>query len=302
MEQSNYSQDVINESYQKFLVANSLEKLALSNKNSYEFRNVLERYLMTAYPHQYSIKAFENLEKEMKKKRIEPRVVLIKKITTIINSKPSIGKPILEIREEKYKVIMYYGEFVFEIPKLRYQLLRTFGDDYDILQCALEYKSLLPSSQQWAIPLKEYQKYVAEGATIEGFASPFNSQIIVVDRRLHYCSLFEHDKKFGSLGNFFDQDFAGQTVIVNPPFVESILQAAAEKCDRELATHPCKFVFYGPEWNDSPFYQILRKSAFLIKEEVLVAGSYHYEDLLTNKPIKANYNSVIFTLAAEAND
>ena len=39
MEQSNYSEDVINESYQKFLVANSLEKLALSNKNSYEFED-----------------------------------------------------------------------------------------------------------------------------------------------------------------------------------------------------------------------------------------------------------------------
>jgi hypothetical protein len=58
---------------------------------------------------------------------------------------------------------------------------------------------------------------------VEGFASPFNSQIMrLIDefptKKLNFCSLSECDSQFGSLGNFFDQNWRFTEPFDNPCF------------------------------------------------------------------------------------
>jgi hypothetical protein len=76
------------------------------------------------------------------------------------------------------------------------------------------------------------------GVTIEGFASPFNSQIIRFsdkDLPMQFCSLFpDVDAIFGSIGSFFDNEFAGTKVTINPPFILDIMNRTADKCIEDL--------------------------------------------------------------------
>jgi hypothetical protein len=112
---------------------------------------------------------------------------------------------------------------------------------------------------------------------------------------LKYCSLMPIDKKFGSIGNFYDQNFDGKFAVVNPPFVEKYLETAAQKCIEEVNKHKkCKFVFYGPNWTDAEFYKMMEDAG--AKKKILKRGTYEYEDLLTLKTIPAKFDSVVFTL------
>jgi len=293
----------LKDAYKRYLTVLELENFTntFENRNQYELHNILERYLLTAYPDLTSKKASKHMIKQLKEKHLP--VTIHDQVQEII-SKDMVTKP----QKASYKVIgdkvlLTYGKFKFTLPKYRFDILSKRGSLEEIILCALEVSSLMPASQQWGIPLSEYRKYVAEGATIEGFASPFNSQIMRLTEEpcssksdLAFCSLSKSDTPFGSLGNFFDQDFEGRTVIVNPPFIESLLKKAARKCISELEEHPCKFIFYGPNWADSPFYDILEKSKYKVSKTVLPKFKHNYEDLMRGKNIKATFNSVVFVL------
>jgi hypothetical protein len=287
------------ELYARYLTVRKLADLSakyhLKGKDAYELRNILERYLMLAYPDLTSEAASAGMIKQLAEKSLP--AAIHDTVLKIVNT-PSTHSDKLVFTEDLSTpmITLTYGKIKINIPKYRYDILRKQGSPEEILHCALSYSTLLPGSQQWAIPLREYERMVGEGATIEGFASSFNSQIVNVSPELKYCSLMECDKKFGSLGNFFDQNFEGKTVIVNPPFIEDILEKAARKCLEELEAHPCKFIFYGPAWTDSPFYELLDKSSYKVSRRDLQKFTYEYEDLLLNKTIKAPFNSVVYVL------
>lgn len=330
--------------YSKYLTVRKLGELCneLPQRDSYELHNILERLLITSYPNLISAEAEVMLKKELHQKHLDKMYVKIMEIIKL----PIVGlSNKLRVEFLMPNVTFKYGQFEKTISKYRYDILsRRFSYDElnqdvfeeelnkNILECMLEYEALLPGSQQWAIPFFEYRKMVEdEGATIEGFASPFNSQIIRIDPSLNFCSLVPSDRNFGSLGNFFDQDFTGKTATVNPPFIESILEAAARKCidqleqkdeaknkeeknkvgkkeedknkedknkeDKNKVGNPkSKFIFYGPEWTDSKFYELLNNSKYKKTRRDLRKFTYEYEDLLTGKTIKAPFNSVVFTL------
>lgn len=279
--------------YERFNAMNATAKVLETLPNHYESRNILERFSIMGYPNLKTKRSLETMKRELNEKRIPNLYVQIVKA---LNTKPVEPITGLSLKHVNNTVIIKYGEFEMKIPSYRYDILKRFGTDNEILECAVEYGSLLPKSQQWAVPLEEYKKFVEQGATIEGFASPFNSQIIRISPDLKYCSLLEYDKKFGSLGNFFNQDFVDKTVIVNPPFIEDILEKASHKCISELDKHKSKFIFYGPSWSDSKFYKLLSESKYKTSQTTLYKNTYYYEDLLNDKKIPARFNSVIFTL------
>ena len=286
----------LDKKYKKYLIVQELEKMAKQYSNYYELHNILERYLITSYPQLFTMEAFTKMKEELKEKRFLVDEIG-NKVQRIVMKNPVLsGKRESGMKEEGEDIILTYGEFEMRTPKYRYQILAKKGNLDDILKSALELSSLMPGSQQWAIPLDKYKEYVREGVSIEGFASAFNSQIIRVDPSLSFCSLFDSDKVFGSLGNFFEVDFLGKEVVVNPPFIESILEKAAEKCVETLDRGKGKFIFYGPSWKDAGFYRILERSKYKIREETLEKGKYFYEDLMTGKLVPAKFNSVVFVL------
>lgn len=296
----------VSESYKRYCIVNSLEDLILKYPNQYELHNILERFIITAYPNLTSPDAETNMITQLKEKRLPS--IIYNKVLELIKNPPCAKLPVLKVSNNDNVVTFNYGILNFTMPKYRYDLLKKNGSDEDIVQCILEYASLMPSSQQWSIPLQEYKKYVLNAKTdvVEGFASPFNSQIMrlideLPNKKLNFCSLAECDKQFGSLGNFFEQDFTGKTVIVNPPFIESILHSAAKKCLETLDKGDANFIFYGPAWYDSPFYELLDsdtiKQKYNVTKRILPKFKHSYEDLLTNKFIKATFNSVVFEVS-----
>lgn len=183
-----------------------------------------------------------------------------------------------------------------------------------LLIAALKYEAMLPRGQHWAIPLEEYKQFNPD---IEAFASPFNSQIILLGTEGYYCSIIEEDILFGSIGDFFDQDFTneffdGVRVVINPPFIELLLKESAKVALIINEPIPCiskrntdsallntdipkrntkEFVFYGPYWTDASFFRILESE---FEYEVLEKGTYYYEDPNRNTIIEARFSSVRF--------
>jgi len=284
----------IDELYQHYLSVKELEGIVDEYSNPYELHNILERYLMTSFPDLESEKASSQMVKELALKHLP--ATIHDRVLKIVRKDQKLGPRKLSKKAIGNMIELQYGDFKFQTPKYRFAILSKQGKLKDIMKSALVLASLMPSSQQWAIPLSEYKKYIEQGATIEGFASPFNSQIMRIDSNLNYCSLSEYDEIFGSLGNFFDQDFDGKTVVVNTPFIEAIQKQAAEKCLSELESHPCKFIFYGPDWNDADFYQLLDKSPYKISKRVLPKYKHDVEDLIKGEKIKAKFGAVVFIL------
>lgn len=257
----------------------------------YETCNAIERYLLAAYPDFISENALKQLKTELDRKNIDKYDEMVEILKAPLEKIPK--KLVLETDIVGNMVKLKFGLFEKQIPKYRFDILSKSGSDEDILELCLNYGRIMASGQHWSIPLETYKKYVAEGATVEGFASALNSQIMRIDKPgLHFCSLMDIDKQFGSLGNFFDQDFAEKFVIVNPPFIEEILERAANKCIEEVRRHKCKFVFYGPNWTDAKFYKLLEVVA---KKEILRKGEHEYEDLLHGRIVDAKFESVVFT-------
>ena len=286
----NGGMEILNDTYSEYLKIHKLKSLGrqLDNKKKYELHNSIERYLISAYPDFINNAALKKLADELKHQKINLYNQVLKILEEPFEKTPK-GLQLKIIKMED-KVHIKYGLFETDIPKYRYDILKKFGSDEDILEVCLVYSRILFGSQHWAIPLDKFKEYVEQGASIEGFASPFNSQIMRIDKPgLHYCSLMEIDKKFGSLGDFFDQDFSNKFVVVNPPFIESVLKRAAEKCLSEKG----KFVFYGPNWTDAEFYTLLEAAG--AKKEILKKGEHEYEDLLHDRRVVARFESVVFT-------
>ena len=80
----------------------------------------------------------------------------------------------------------------------------------DTAQMILRYESMARGGQHWSIPQRQYKHlYKTWGVRWEAFASPLNSGLIDLPGT-SYCSLFSHDKMFGSVGNFFSYPLYGR--------------------------------------------------------------------------------------------
>jgi Phosphorylated CTD interacting factor 1 WW domain len=321
--------------YMATMKAKRLNELINEYKNNYELHNIVERYIVTNYNTSRNFffgdsASIEKLKGELADKGFpesfyDKMQIIIE--ANLADDGPNMA-PIVTI--EANRAYISYGEFTFDIPKYRYELLKSMGDDMEIARAAMRYYCLLPGGQQWAIALEDYEEYVKEAKMwlsranngqsgpnvansgqlgpnetksgqidtnmiIEGFSGPFNSQIIRLGP-YSFCSLFEEDKVFGGLGSFFDQDFSGKFVIVNPPYVESLLIQAAVKILEQLDKGNCKFIFVGPYWADSQFVALLGQSKYLVGQIVKQKGQRWFEDLYSGKKIKAIFNVVNYHL------
>lgn len=141
------------------------------------------------------------------------------------------------------------------------------GDNFinDVKCLALRYKALetlqpLPSLQG-KVPEKVYNLFPEDA--IEAFASPFNAQF------KRYCSKFDIDGLFGSMGSFFDLDLQNELVIANPPFTNTILTMMVNKIE---ASPSNSFICIVPRWEDAEWFIRLKK---LASETLQLEGEKH---------------------------
>ena len=134
---------------------------------------------------------------------------------------------------------------------------------------ALRYAALAPGGQQWGLPRAHVRFLYDEfGVRNEAFASPINSRLLGLPGA-RFCSLFpDTDGVFGSIGDFFAADMAAHpgNWVVNPPFVEELLERAARKCIAAVAAaraagRALTVFFVAPDWRDAEFHRLLAVAA-----------------------------------------
>jgi hypothetical protein len=297
----------------------------------YEFKNIFERWLLNsanivdAADYIFASDVLKNINHELnknfiyemlEKKLCSPKLAnyilndIIKKASTFLNKKDDYAKE--EITDS---IVIYnytnYREMTFrkykkEIANDRYQILSKAGDE-NILIAALRYAGIISSSQHWQMPIDKYREYVEKyGVNLEGFASPFNSQLLLINQG-NFCSLFlDTDKVFGSIGNFFDADLQNKVVAVNPPYVLSILDNMAKKCISECEKaeklgNKIKLFIIMSAWRDTEAYISLSKSKYLLESSELKPMEHFYTDASdvrsgASKQIPAKFTTALFVL------
>jgi hypothetical protein len=300
----------------KLLIINKKISEIMTLSDHPKYRKPVERFLMANAQSgdvfnfdQHSLNKFKD---ELKSKGID--TIIAQQIQEIIRSKQTASLSNLKKNITERYVSYELYDYKFEFTRARYNRLigvkhvsddiitaavRPRGTDLVIVDNAvLIYMTLRPKSQQLAITRGEYEAYASEGVVLEAFASPFNSQVIMMETRNNYfCSLFEkYDRPFGSLGNFFALTPAKikkiDVIVINPPFVEDILLAAAKKAVTLRRKH-MRIIFRGPRWEDAAFYKYLA-SIKGVEVNIFEAGAHSYENCFTGEEFIAPFASVDF--------
>lgn len=112
---------------------------------------------------------------------------------------------------------------------------------------------------------------------VECFASPLNC------RYERYFSAFpDTDRVFGSLGSFFDYDFAqsGGSFQANPPFVSSFILAMCQTMERglEKSEEPLMFSVFVPAWTETAGWKALNDSKYLRKHCLMDQSAHYYAE------------------------
>lgn len=314
----------ISKEYNRYITNKSIldifHKCCISTKQKYEMKNIVERWLLSkcqsfASEYEFDKKMLEEISEKKIAENDNIMDLVKQKINEFENFEYIPENHNIEILEakdikdsNKYKIIKYKN-FEKRISTERFNILMKYGTPKQILIAALRYESVINTSQQWHISLDCYREYIEKyDVDIEGFASPFNSQILLLHSNPKFCSLFKDtDEIFGSLGDFFNQTFINHSVSVNPPFIISILDKMADKCIKECelaenTNNKVRFFIIMAAWRDSYAYKTLTYSKYMKYMIELYPNKHFYNDsnyLEYGEPKKiiAKFSSVIFVLS-----
>lgn len=221
-----------------------------------------------------------------------------------------------------------FGRFSHKFSPMRLSLMATMAAsragcstrDIRIIEritiAALCYNALVPLTQQWNIPPRAYDVMIQEyGATLEGFASPFNSQMMRymmpnmrdADTRA-FCSIFPRiDAPFGSVGSFFDEspatELCGRVSVLNPPFIEDILARTVKKCIADLgrATSPTRIFIIVPNWRDSPCLSTLTQCSY-VERRLALPCCYYVDAMRADLYVSMHVSQSLFVLSRYCRD
>lgn len=284
--------------------------------SDYELKNIMERWLLTVSQlpdkqDEILTTSNDNINQKMLSEMMDKNIpnadtiyeYIIQKTNEWL-SKTSYDESELPIIDNNRIIINNYQR---TLPPGKLDILLGMNDSLVLLgTMVMRYASLLVGGQQWALPI-ELHRYMVENyqVTIEGFASPINSQILNIDTHLHYCSLFyDTDAIYGSLGSFFGNTFNNCHVYANPPYVDAIMNATADKViDSCRNANFVRFFITVPEWTDAEYYHKLLTSEFLVYDYGFAKGKHYYVD--TNdgyKKIPTTFGTHLFILAVNVQD
>lgn len=290
-------------------------------RNLYEFINCLERLFISllqsgsfpsklSYVNKCVIKFLSELDEKniiipkliMKMNEFYDKIIKESKIDKIIISKKICAD--IDYAEGSIK----YLEFFHFIPSVRLNLmkekLREIYKESVIIDniiglTVIKYNNILNVGNQWRINMNFYNAlYNKYKINIEGFASPLNAAFL--SKHIPFCSIFESDKCFGGIGNFFDlNELDGKTISINPPFIESLINRVYEKCNEWLNRYSIKLILILPDWKDAKYYNNFMNSKYLIEYKIYKKGKLPVEHV-NGKEIKVkknNYNMIFLVLS-----
>ena len=156
-----------------------------------------------------------------------------------------------------------------------------------ILMPMLRYMGICDLYQQWSMPEKFYSDLVNKGYNCEGFASPFNSQMLVLDYKngtndTVFCSLFpDVDAPFGCIGNFFSVDLTNKKTVMVPPIIDEITLMLS----KYISDHP----------NQNMMLVNINKPHSFGPEKIIIStADYYFENkTLTNQVVNFNYGHTL---------
>jgi hypothetical protein len=296
---SNSLQDCINLHIQSEILINMSKELNV--KNIYEYMNCLERLLITReLKRQDYIKEYKprlQFFKELRDKNIRMSVKKVHsalKGQNIQNIKAVNLTKLVECKnqwsvnihitwpDQDHKQI-HTKNILFNTTMSHAKNIWLSGFNKNrVAELLLRYNALIGRGQQWAVPLKQYQHLKLKyHINYEGFASPLNYAC-----ENKYCSLYKEDRLFGSIGNFFDiclyDADAERNWMINPPFIEVILDKTANKILKEVTYAEenkiqLRIICIFPTWEDMQAYDRLNNSPRLRHKEILKKKKHYYE-------------------------
>lgn len=159
----------------------------------------------------------------------------------------------------------------------------------DIIYLILKYYFLgIDTGFFWSIDRDIYDRLIDINDNkycIECFASPLNHTID------NYCSLYEEDKIFGSLGNFFTyadciiKNNLEKRLVINPPYTELMIEKTIEKIiEIKEYVNKTEFFILLPYWEDMECIKNLinrNDSEYIIVED----GQYILYNHIKNEDI-----------------
>lgn len=184
-----------------------------------------------------------------------------------------------------------YKDYTTTLEASRYQVLMNKGTLTELVISALTYESILGNKRQWAGSLELFQRLHDEGVTIEGMASPFNCQLLMIDPNARFCSLFPmEDRPFGSIGSFFNNDYPGEHVFLHPPRIVEFIDRMVQYCIAQKTAFPdCRFTMIIPPYKDTKYYQLLVEAGATIQEQ---RGLDYSINVKTGQRFEARYEQM----------
>lgn len=234
---------------------------------------------------------------------------LVEYVVSTINQTISKGvsppKNTAAARIRIYRTRLTYRNFMIDLPKLTIAKLKR-GNKRDMMIVVMRYCTIILKSQQWSIPKKLFDLlYTTYNVRFEGFASPLSSNF-VNRKRAMYCSMFDCDKAYGSIGNFMDIDMlapiAGVTIpkigwVLHPPYVDSVLMETSAKIlraldDAKLMNVNLFIVLVMPYWPESRHYDRLKQTHHPYAELIMTRNTHYYEN--HGKVVGSSFDTVVF--------
>lgn len=293
----------------------------LTYSNEYEYLNIVERWTMTLGGDVQS----EDKDVIFSERKLELTYDGTKKLLEEIGSKKireSVGVKLIESTREWLRqdnpitsvTITLTGRVLRLVPEVGKPYIYVFPEDLlnallergtlEQLACVcLRYACILQQAQQWANPTEFYDILVNKySASIEGFASPLNSRIILQSKDAVFCSLFpDVDAPFGSVGSFFDQSYVGKTATICPPYTififDGIYDKTLEQIEEAKKTGQSLRLVYGlPDWHDVKLIDFLETSEYVVYKKFVPNFEYSFFDSKNGAIIPATFANRYYIL------
>lgn len=307
------------------LLNHMVTKYSQYKSSVYEFHNIIERLLMsmcnstlksrlcgpwTVY---YYITRVDPFIKQMHVELVQKcgvgkyAIDIVEYIVNAINTFVSNDVPTYDTKGvvKIYKTRLSYRSFNIELHALQIAKLKRFNK-HMMLAMIIRYCIIIIKSQQWSIPnglfKVLYQKY---NVRFEAFASPLNNGL-KVHKNTKYCSLFDIDKNFESIGNIFDINMSSPISdvklnnvgwIAHPPYIPSIMSATFDKIKEGLDSAQLRgvkmfVILIVPYWPDSEMYMKIKRTHHHYTEIVMTRHTHFYEN--HGRYINSSFDTSIF--------
>lgn len=299
---------------------NHVANLCDFNPTNGEYLNILERLLLTlanepidgdaifsAAKLKDNHPAVKKMFGELADKRL-PRSLgtrILADSRTWLKTKNNVTNVRVQFINKILKLTPNVGKvFVYAFPdNLLIKLLRR-GSAEQLACVCLRYACILQRGQHWAHHDIFYNLLVNEmGVSIEGFASPLNTRIVLQSDTAQFCSLFpDVDAPFGSIGSFFAQDYVGKSLSACPPYTLQLFDDIAAKTKDQIkraveSGSTLKIIFGIADWEDMELVYFLESSEYTKYRCITKKNEYSFVDTKTGTAVVASFSNRYYVIS-----